>query len=36
MFLTMRKQINHMIKYKYLPWDAGKAKYGAQMGANKN
>ena len=26
--ITMRKQINHMIKYKYLPWDAGKAKYG--------
>lgn len=27
--LTMRKQINHMIKYKYLPWDAGKKTYNA-------
>lgn len=26
-FLTMRKQIQHMIKYKYMPWDAGKAQY---------
>lgn len=26
--LTMRKQIQHMIKYKYLPFDFGKAKYG--------
>lgn len=26
--LTMRKQIQHMIKYKYLPFDIGKAKYG--------
>lgn len=25
--LTMRKQIQHMIKYKYLPFDFGKAKY---------
>ncbi|WPK27786.1 hypothetical protein PUMCH_005186 [Australozyma saopauloensis] len=25
--LTMRKQIQHMVKYKYLPWDIGKAKY---------
>ena len=29
--LTMRRQINHMIKYKYLPWDAGKVKYGASQ-----
>jgi hypothetical protein len=29
----MRKQLNHMMKYKYLPWDAGKAKYG---GASRN
>jgi hypothetical protein len=27
-FFTMRKQIGHMIKYNYLPWDAGKVKYG--------
>lgn len=26
--LTMRKQIQHMIKYRYLPFDFGKAKYG--------
>ncbi|KAI5949536.1 hypothetical protein KGF54_005413 [Candida jiufengensis] len=25
--LTMRKQIQHMIKYKYLPFDLGKTKY---------
>lgn len=25
--LTMRKQIQHMMKYKYLPFDFGKAKY---------
>lgn len=25
--LTMRRQIQHMIKYKYLPFDVGKAKY---------
>lgn len=24
---TLRKQIMHMIKYNYLPWDAGKPKY---------
>ncbi|OBA22214.1 retrieval of early ER protein Rer1 [Metschnikowia bicuspidata var. bicuspidata NRRL YB-4993] len=26
--LTMRKQIQHMMKYKYLPFDIGKTKYG--------
>lgn len=26
--LTMRRQIQHMIKYKYLPFDFGKTKYG--------
>lgn len=26
--LTMRRQIQHMIKYRYLPFDIGKAKYG--------
>ena len=26
--LVMRKQIQHMIKYHYLPWDHGKIKYG--------
>lgn len=29
--LTMRKQIQHMMKYKYLPFDLGKAKYGARL-----
>ena len=26
--VVMRKQIKHMIKYHYLPWDAGKTRYG--------
>lgn len=26
-FLTMKRQIRHMIKYKYLPFSWGKAKY---------
>jgi len=26
-FLTMRRQIQSMIKYRYVPWDFGKAKY---------
>ncbi|KAI0902322.1 retrieval of early ER protein Rer1 [Annulohypoxylon nitens] len=26
--LTMRKQIQHMIKYRYVPFSFGKAKYG--------
>ncbi|XP_041479489.1 protein RER1-like [Lytechinus variegatus] len=26
-FLTMRRQIEHMIKYRYLPWTRGKTKY---------
>ncbi|KAG7697680.1 hypothetical protein KL930_000265 [Ogataea haglerorum] len=26
--LTMRRQIQHMIKYRYLPFDIGKARYG--------
>ena len=26
-FLIMRKQIKHMIKYHYLPWDTGKKTY---------
>ena len=25
--LTMRKQVQHMIKYRYLPFDFGKARY---------
>jgi hypothetical protein len=26
-FLTMRRQIAHMIKYKYVPFDIGKKQY---------
>jgi len=26
-FLTMKRQIMHMIKYRYVPWSTGKAKY---------
>jgi hypothetical protein len=26
-FLTMRRQIHHMIKYKYIPFDIGKKSY---------
>ena len=26
--LVMKRQIQHMIKYHYLPWDYAKAKYG--------
>jgi len=25
--LTMRRQIQHMLKYRYVPWDFGKAQY---------
>ncbi|XP_038076695.1 protein RER1-like isoform X1 [Patiria miniata] len=25
--LTMKRQIKHMVKYRYLPWSHGKAKY---------
>ncbi len=28
---TLRKQIEHMIKYKYLPFDIGKTKYGKKQ-----
>ena len=27
-FLIMKRQIKHMIKYNYLPWDTGKKNYG--------
>ncbi|KAL6869386.1 hypothetical protein ACO1O0_000711 [Amphichorda felina] len=29
-FLTMRKQIQHMIKYRYVPFTFGKKKYAAK------
>lgn len=28
--LTMRRQIQHMVKYKYLPFDIGKMKYSSK------
>lgn len=35
-FLTMRNQISHMIRYRYLPFSWGKAKYGGKGGAGKD
>ncbi|CAM9450039.1 unnamed protein product [Ectocarpus sp. 8 AP-2014] len=34
MFLTMKRQVKHMIKHKYVPWNWGKATYkgGASNG----
>ncbi|BFZ53543.1 retention in endoplasmic reticulum protein 1 [Savitreella phatthalungensis] len=29
-FFTMRRQIQHMVKYKYVPFDLGKAKFSSQ------
>ncbi|KAK3420935.1 hypothetical protein EUGRSUZ_G01613 [Eucalyptus grandis] len=28
--MTMRRQIAHMIKYKYIPFSIGKQKYGGK------
>lgn len=28
--LTMRRQIQHMVKYKYIPFDLGKTRYGGK------
>jgi len=28
--LTMRRQIQHMLKYRYVPWDFGKKNYAAK------
>lgn len=33
-FLTMKRQIKHMIKYRYLPFTHGKPKYQADHGKN--
>lgn len=30
-FLTMKAQIQHMIKYKYIPFDIGKKKYANKV-----
>ena len=29
-FMTMKKQIEHMIKHKYVPWSTGKTKYSGK------
>ena len=35
-YITMKRQIMHMIKHRYVPWSFGKAKYAAGKGAPKN
>lgn len=30
--ITMKRQIKHMIKYKYIPFDLGKKRYGSGSG----
>jgi hypothetical protein len=30
--LTMKRQILHMVKYKYVPFNIGKQKYGGKKG----
>ena len=34
-FLTMKRQIKHMVKYKYVPWSWGKQKYSGKKDALK-
>ena len=34
-FLIMKRQIKHMIKYNYLPWDSGKKTYAHKMPSQK-
>jgi hypothetical protein len=35
-FITMKRQISHMVKHKYVPFNFGKAKYsGKAKGADK-
>ncbi len=33
-FLTMKRQIKHMIKYKYVPFSFGKTKYRSKDESN--
>jgi hypothetical protein len=33
-FLTMKRQIKHMIKYKYVPFSFGKTKYKSKDGGD--
>jgi hypothetical protein len=32
--ITMKRQIKHMIKYRYVPFSWGKARYGGNKSAN--
>ena len=32
--VTMKKQIKHMIKYKYIPFSLGKTKYAGKSSAS--
>eukprot|EP01134_Creolimax_fragrantissima_P007652 CFRG7652T1 len=34
--ITMKRQIKHMVKHKYLPWNVGKKKYGGMGSTTKN
>jgi hypothetical protein len=29
-FVTMKRQINHMVKHRYVPWSFGKKKYAGK------
>jgi len=31
-FLTMKRQIMHMYKHRYVPWSSGKTKYSGKDG----
>ncbi|CAN0456422.1 unnamed protein product, partial [Laminaria digitata] len=33
--LTMKRQIKHMIKHKYVPWNWGKTKYSGSNGGGR-
>lgn len=33
--MTMRQQIKHMWKYRYVPWNRGKQRYGGNINNNK-
>ncbi|KAG9509595.1 Protein RER1, partial [Fragariocoptes setiger] len=34
--MTMRQQIKHMWKYRYVPWSRGKQRYGSNVGGTKD
>ena len=35
-FITMKRQIRHMIKHRYVPWSWGKLKYAGNPAAAKS